>query len=419
MEKLWSAGVYYYGMSERVKNTIKVSIRFADTIDITIMRKALDMTQKRYPYFSIKRVKTSKEILLDDNALPWVLKEGEEPVEIGGKESNFHMIAFRCSKDWLYIDSFHGMTDSNGLMNLIRTLSYYYCRDAYDAEISAGDIWLAGDPVLLEEIEDPYLKLPPRTEDATKTSAGKKIEYMNLAEENRYDCTKHHVFRLEMPQKDLMKYCGENDGSPATAIALFIARAIKKIHQDSEKPIGCGIATDLRKAFGTKRSHYSTLAFPTLDFTEKIANASLEQQGTAFRGQVLMKCDVDVLKEGMYASNRLYGFIDSIPACKEKIQTTRNVIKMKFQGPTASVSYVGRSNLGECEKYIKEIFTEVPGTGVMIELNSMNDIFCLTFIQEWEERTYFEMFCKELESCGITYSLKSEGPLTLTKMADL
>lgn len=419
MEKLWSASAYYYGTSETVKNTFKVSVQFSDAIDMDIMRKALDMTQKRYPYFSIKRVKTVRDIQLEDNTLPWVLKETRTPMELGGKESNFHMIAFRCKENWLYIDVFHGMTDGHGIMNLLRTLTYYYCRDAYDKNISPKDAWLVEDPVLPEEIEDPYRKFLPRGQLNENTSAKKKIEYMDLAEENKYDCTKPYVFRLEIPQKELMRYCGENDGSPATAIALFIARTIKKIHKDSEKMIGCGMATDLRKALGTNNSHHSTLAIPVLDFTEQISNSKLELQGTAFRGQVLLKCDADVLLDGIYASNVFCEFIDSIPTCQEKKLTVQGVLKKMFKGFTASISYVGKSNLGECEKYIRQIFSEAPGAGIMLELNALKDIFCLAFIQEWEERTYLEMFCKELKECGIAYTLKSEEPLTLPKLADL
>lgn len=129
-----------------------------------------------------------------------------------------------------------------------------------------------------------------------------------------------------------------------------------------------------------------------------------------------MKCDADALMDGIYASNALYRFIDSLPTIEEKEKTMQNIVKMKFRGPTASVSYVGRSDFGECEKYIKQLFMEVPGTGVMLELASLNDIFCLTFIQEWEERIYFDMFCKELEACGITYTLKSEGPLKISRI---
>lgn len=419
MEKIWSAGVYYYGAGELAKNTFKVSVQFSEVIDPTIMRNALDVTQKRYPYFSIRMVRTPAEILLDENPLPWVLKEEEDPISVGGAESNFHLIAFRYHKNWLYIDGFHGMTDGCGLMNMLRTLSYYYCRDAYDETLPAGDVWLAEDPVLPEEIEDPYQKFPPQPAGRETPYKVKTTDYMNLSEENHYERTTPHVFRLEIPQKELMRYCGENDGSPATAIALFIARAIKKVHPNSDKTIGCGMATDLRKALGTPRSHQSTLAFPTLDFTEQIANSSLERQGTAFRGQVLLKCDPDTLMDSIYASQTLYGYISTLPTYEARRQTMQHIVRTKFKGPTASISYVGRSNFGASEKYIRQLFFEVPGSGIIMELTSLNDIFDLTLIQDWNERTYFEAFCNELEACGIPCTLKSEGPLTLTQMTGL
>lgn len=415
--KLWSDSVYYYGTNDLVKNTIKVSVEFAAPIDAGMLRRALDITQGRYPYFSVRRVKTEREILLEDNPLPWVLKQQDTPVTLGGAESNGHMIAFRYAGSWLYADFFHGLTDAAGFLNLLRTLCYYYCREAYDRDISPEGIWLAEDPILPEEVDDPYGKLPPRAAD--KPTAKKKPEYMNLAEENHYACTGNHVFRVAIPQADLMQYCLDNDGSPATAIALFLARVIKKLHPHSEKPIGCGMATNLRKAFGTPRSHHSNLAIPVLDFTDQIAAKPFALQGTAFRGQVLLKYDPEVLREDAYASAMLYGLIDSLPTCEQKQQTMERIIKSMFRGPTVSVSYVGRSNLGACEKYIRRLYTEVTGTGIMVELNAVNDVFCMEFIQEWAERDYFDLFCQELEACNIRYGLESEGFMEISKVAAL
>lgn len=422
MEKIWSSCVYYYGLSKKLQNTFRIAVQFSGAINAEIMRASLDMTQKRYPYFSIRREKTFREIFLEDNELSWVLKEGEKPVTLGGKESNFHMLAFSYEKDWLYVDGFHGMTDGNGIMNLLRTLIYYYCREAYDENIKPGDIRLAGEPVSREEIEDPYQKLRSQAKDNEKKSAAKKqVKYMNLAEENSCTITKPYVFHLQIPQQELMKYCGQNDGSPATAIALFMARAIKKLYKDSEHLIGCGVAIDLRTALGTKQSHQSTVAIPVLEFTDQIAERPFEVQGTAFRGQVLLKCDADTLKDGLYDSNKFYAFINGLHSRKLKEMIMRVLVQMALKGPTVSVSYVGKCNFGECEKYVKQVFSEpdAPGTGIMIEINSVNDIFCLAFIQEWKERTYFEAFCKELEACKITYNQQSEGELAISKMERL
>lgn len=419
MKKLWSDSVHYYSISKTLQNTFRISIQMSGKIDCGIMREAIETTQKRYPYFSIKRVKTFRDTLLDDNMLPWVLNEGVYPLPIGGKESNYHMLAFGYHEDWLYIDAFHGMTDGIGIFNLIRTLLYYYCSKAYDPSIDPGNIRLVGDVIPPEEINDPYRSLPPR-EKKRKENLPKqdKPRYMNLMKEHSFDRTRPYTFWLEIQQNELMQYCGENDGSPATAIALFMARTLHKMYPDSKDLIGCGIATDLRLTLGVMMSHYSTVEMPVLDFTSKIAAMPFEIQGTAFRGQVIAKCDPERFVDVIYSSNSFFAFLDKLHIRKLKESIMRILVKLALSGSTFSISYAGRSSLGECEKYVKQIYSEpdAPGTGIMIELNSVNDIFCLSFMQEWQERAYFDAFCDELKSNGISFRIKDEHPIRFSNI---
>lgn len=414
MKKIWSDCIYYYGLCDVLKNTFRVSLQLVDKIDENSIRIALHMAQERYPYFSVKRVKTFKEILLDDNDLPWMLNEGSEPVTLASKESNYHLLTFGYKDDWLYVDAFHGLTDGNGIMNLIRTILYYYCIHFYDDKISPVNCKVVGDEITDEEIIDPYLKLIPRKIDSKQK--GEKKVYMNLAEESGYVPTKPYVYKFSIPQEELMWYCGENDGSPATAIALFIARVINKIHGDSDKLIGCGIATNLRPALGVKNSHHSTISMPILDFTKKISQKDLELQGTAFRGQVLLKCSSDAMIDHLYANNQFHSMLNGIPIRIIKEKLMGSLVKLALKGPTFSVSYVGKCEFGECEKYVRQIYSEPdsPGTGIMVEINSVNDRFYITFIQEWQEKTYIDAFFEELADNSINCTLESEGPIAIS-----
>lgn len=71
------------------------------------------------------------------------------------------------------------------------------------------------------------------------------------------------------------------------------------------------------------------------------------------------------------------------------------------------VSYVGRCQFEETEKYINQFYTEpcVTGMGLMIEMNCLNDKFYLTFLQEWVESIYFDIFLKKLKECNISYKV--------------
>lgn len=411
MYKVWSDCIYYYSLSKRLQHTFVMSIQFQDDIDVIKLKKALEITRKRYPYFSIRREKTLKEIRLEHNDLEWILKEkSDSKTYIGGKESNYHLISFTYKKDWLYVNIFHGMCDADGALRLIRTLLYYYCKDKYDSSLLQGDALTIDDEILQEEIDDPYLNIPIKEIPKTKNKPIKQ-KYLKLNDINKYKIKDPYVYKLQIPQKELMNYCSDFDGSPATALSLFMARAIKELHQDVKETIGCGIATNLRPALGVKVSHQSTISMPILDFTDKTASKDLETQGTIFRGQVLLKCSKEALYEEACYTNWFFKFVNNLTLRFLKEMIMKKVIKMSMSNATCAVSYVGRCNFQDYEKYIKQVYTEpsVEGMSIMIEVNALNDVFCLSFIQEWKESTYFDAFLKKLDEYHISYKLINKG----------
>jgi hypothetical protein len=80
---------------------------------------------------------------------------------------------------------------------------------------------------------------------------------------------------------------------------------------------------------------------------------------------------------------------------------------------TASVSYVGRANYKEAEKYIRDFrtWTGAPGKYICIEIAAVNGRFTLDFIQPFSSPIYVEAFLKELEENGITYDLQDVAAL--------
>lgn len=404
--KLCSECIYYYGLSKNLHHTFRMALEFKEDIKLDSLKKALEITQKRYPYFSIRRKQNLRNIYLIHNDLPWVIKEkSDNKVILGNKDTNFHMITFSYKNKWLYIDVFHGLTDATGLMELIRTLLFYYVKNAYDPNVKSKNIRLIEDEIDIEEVIDPYLKLKKREKE--KRYRLYREPYLYLNDENKFEIKGPYIYRVEIPQKELMDYCKEFDGSPATAISLFLARAIKEIHPNSNRIIGAGIVTNLREALGVKKSHQSTDALPVLEFTDKIASKSLEIQGTAFRGQVLLKCKKDGLIDEVYDNKKFFDFMNKLHFKGLKNFLIHFIISKYMKTCTFNVSYVGRCQFEETEKYINQFYTEpcVTGMGLMIEMNCLNDKFYLTFLQEWVESIYFDIFLKKLKECNISYKV--------------
>lgn len=218
--KLCSECIYYYGLSKDLHHTFRITLEFKDNIKVDSLKKALEITRKRYPYFSIKRKQNIRNIYLVNNDLSWVLKEkNEEKVVLGNKDTNYHMITFSYKKTWLYIDVFHGLTDATGLMEMIRTLLFYYVKEVYDSNVESENIRLIEDKIDEEEVIDPYLKLKKRENE--KRYHLYRAPYLYLNDENKFEIKGPYIYRVEIDQKELMDYCKEFDGSPATAVSLF------------------------------------------------------------------------------------------------------------------------------------------------------------------------------------------------------
>ena len=78
---------------------------------------------------------------------------------------------------------------------------------------------------------------------------------------------------------------------------------------------------------------------------------------------------------------------------------------------TATVSYIGKVNLGSMERYLRE-FDPLPSTALpsmhtplTIEMVSMNGLIVLNFIQHFPEMEYFSNFARQLRENDINYNV--------------
>ena len=100
-----------------------------------------------------------------------------------------------------------------------------------------------------------------------------------------------------------------------------------------------------------------------------------------------------------------------------KIKQITNMLGNKTKETiSGSVSYVGKANFGDMEKYItdfKTIISSVIPLG--IEISAVNGKFYLDFIQKFEDERYIKAFKEELDSLKIKYEVKDVNKLDLPK----
>ena len=382
-----------------------------DLIDPSILRTAVDTTMQRYPYFCVELQKKDGQYVFVDNTRPVVISNSLHGVELNAEGSNYHMIAFCYHDNWIVLDIFHGLTDGTGAYEVIRTLLYYYCSERYGVKLNDKGIRLVGDEITREEWVDPIetatnLPVPPRTQ------LPKALNLSNMA--GLQDDLVQTVYSVAIDETEFMHFNLDNDGSPGTMTALFFSRAIAKLFPAENDPIRIALCVNQRKALHTPRAHQSLVGGVMLEYKEKMREWPLNRQATAYRGMVLAQTQDEVVLAGANSTRGMTQMLLSKETDQERLGMVAYFSKMTEEILTATVSYVGKANYKEAEKYIRDFRTwtgAITGRYVCVEIAAVNGRFTLDFIQPFSSPLFVNAFLKELEDNDITYDLQDVAVL--------
>lgn len=411
-ERIFSA-YHYYSLSKKLSNTYRINIQMQAPIDGDILKKAVHSTMQRYPYLLLKRKNTFRETLLVYNPEPIVVRPGTKPVRLGSDESNGHLLAFTYKDDTIYLCGFHGLLDGNGLYPVIKTLLYYYCKEAFDQNLPADNATrLIGDTISKEEYTDPFpAKAPKDCKALVKRPLFQKA--FHLKDDKRVHSGKKTTTRISVDEKTLMQFCRINDGSPAVLISVVLSRAIAKLNPDAKHPIIAGIALNLRPAFHAPLAHHSLTDILPLEFTKKLQSLSFDMQNTAFRSQVFLKSDADTVCKNLEFAGKTFSVMQKIPSRALKRFVFGLSVPSQYGANTFMLSYTGKANFGEAEQYMKSMHVDMdsPDIGIVVEISALRGKFFIDLMTDFPEDLYLNAFCRELDDLGIVYEKEDSKPL--------
>ena len=411
-QKLFTELRPLYTTSKERPNEIRIRIRMRDMIDPEILRHAVDTTMERYPYFCVELQKKDGQYIFAENHRPVVITNSLHGVALNVEASNYHMIAFCWKDNWIILDVFHGMTDGTGAYEVVRTLLYYYCSERYNVRLNDDGIRLAGNEISEEEWSDPVvnrtdLPIPPRTElsDAFSPSASAGLEKDD----------RHTVFSIAISESEFMRFNLDNDGSPGTMVSLLLSRAIAKLFPTAENAIRIALCVNQRKALHAPLAHQSLVGGIMLEYKEKLRDWPLDRQATAYRGMVYAQSQEENVLMGLASTSGICRMILSKESDQERQGIAGYIIDLASRVVTATVSYVGKANYREAEKYIRDfrLWTSPSSNDLLIEISAVNGRFTLDFIQQFSSPIYVNAFLKELEDNGIVYDLQDVNELEL------
>lgn len=400
-----------YSTNRERPYVIRIRIRMRDLIDPDVLRHSVDITMQRYPYFCVELQK-KEQYIFTENHRQIVITNSLQGVELNSEASNYHMISFSWQDNWIILDIFHGLTDGTGAYELIRTLMYYYCSERYNVKLKRDGIRLAGDFISNEEWIDPVLEadnLPVQTQ-YEQPDALNMMKTAGLTESET-----GIVYSVSLSEPDFMKFNVENGGTPGTMVSLFLSRAIAKLFPDNKNPIRITLCVNQRKALNTPLAHHSLVGGVMLEYKDEIRSLPLNKQVAAYREAVSAQTKKDVVLAGVASQKKINQTILSKKTDQERIGIVNYIESIANRLLTAVVSYVGKADYKEAEKYIRDfrLWTFKPVDRILIEISAVNGKFNLDFVQPFKSPVYLNAFLKELDENGIEYDLKDVNDLKL------
>ena len=412
-QKLFTELRTLYTTTKEAPAEIRIRIRMRDLIDPEILRRAVDTTMERYPYFCVELQKKEGGFVYAENHRPVVISDSLHGAELNSEETNYHMIAFCWQDNMIILDVFHGLTDGTGAYEVVRTLLYYYCSERYNVSLKEDGIRLVGDEISAEEWIDPVVSrtdLPTPKQNELMSDALNVITTAGLEEDRR-----HTVYSVAISEKEFMRFNLDNDGSPGTMVALLLSRAIAKLFPESENAIRIALCVNQRKALNAPLAHQSLVGGVMLEYKDKLRDWSLEMQGTAYRGMVFAQTQEENVLRGIASFKGVNGMLLTKESDQERIGVASYINSLAGKLTTATVSYVGKADYKEAEQYIRDfrLWTSPMGNNLLVEISAVNGRFTLDFLQSFSSPVIVNAFLKELEENGIVYDLQDVNELEL------
>lgn len=223
------------------------------------------------------------------------------------------------------------------------------------------------------------------------------------------------VYSVGISESEFMKFNVENGGTPGTMVSLFLSRAIAKLFPDNKDPIRITLCVNQRKALNAPLAHHSLVGGVMLEYEEKMRSWAITKQIKAYRDAVSAQTQEEIVLAGVASQKRINQAILSKETDQERAGLVAYIDSFANQILTAVVSYVGKANYQDAEKYIRDfrLWTFKPVNRILIEISVVNGMFNLDFVQPFTSPIYVNAFLRELDENGIEYDLKDVNELEL------
>lgn len=413
-----AAKIYPAARRQRWSNLFRVSVSLSEPVDRAVLQEALDITARRFPSISVRLRRGVFWYYLEQlSSAPEIREEKSYPLTRMSREETrrcaFRVIAY---ENRIALEVFHSLTDGNGAMVFLKTLTAEYLHLCYDIRIPAekGVLGRLEEPSA-EELEDSFPKYAGPFNASRKESNAWRL-FGTREPDGFYNLT---CFQLSVQQ--VREKAHEYGISVTVFLCAVLMMAIQNLQEEKipdlrrRKSIKIQIPINLRNIFPSKTIRNFAL-YTTPEIEPRLGRYSFEEICSAISHrmgleitpkQLSTKIAANVNAERLLAVKLMPLFVKNL------------VMKMVFNSVGEKKSCLSLSNLGmvslpeEMKPYVERMdfilgpqATAPHNCGVL----SYGDTVYLNFIRTIRESELEQHFYEVLRSFGLSVRVESNHP---------
>ncbi len=233
-------------------NVYRVSVSFTEEVDRTLLKKAFEETIHRFPSIAARLRRGMFWYYLEEvKNPPEILEEAPYPFA-GISYEEMRSCAFRIVvyKNRVALEFFHVVTDGNGALIFLKTVSARYTELKYGIKVPAGEGVLdISEPVKDGEIEDSFVRFKGKVTNKTKNP--KSFHVAGTKESDDYAI----VTCGEIPVEEIAAVAKRYQVSLTVFLAAVMIESLMEIQNEKQpiqsfrKPVNVLIPVNLRNYF--------------------------------------------------------------------------------------------------------------------------------------------------------------------------
>lgn len=389
------AGISFLYRKNGAVSTV-MEIVMKEPVHGPMLRAAVNFTLSRHPYFKSSLQERNGDFYIAENESPFVVGETRELHVLGSKELNYHLIDVTYYGKQIFVAFHHALCDGLGARRFVETLVCYYCELFYDFSIENGDGTLpkAGD------ILDPFAGGFYPVEDKPMPESVKDGFVLPEAPEHMTDDTDYR-YAFTLNNDALMRYARSIGASPATAVALLVSKAIFAVHPEADKPVICSMASSIREGLNAENTFKNCVNSIRLPYTPGKSDAEVIAE---YKKIIREHKEPNYIKQCANQMIGLFHKLDELNTLEEKKRMM--AFFDDIRSITFSLSYTGRLDLTECEKFIEAMHLYSSGNNdILINMMSVGTTTTVDFIQSFTEECYVDTFKTLLRQAGVEFAV--------------